>query len=120
MGSDRSTKFANALTKNAHAKSQGKCASYVRLALEAAGADTKGHPIASSDWGSTLLKIGYKEIQNQFDQPIKGDIYIITKTTKHIYGHIAGYTGAEWISDFKQRSQAIYSDTVSYRYFRLK
>nr|WP_031946445.1 peptidoglycan amidohydrolase family protein [Acinetobacter lactucae] len=112
--------FASTLRNRAEPRSQGKCAKYVRIALEAAGANTTGHPIAASDWGPTLIKNGYKEIPPNFDNPLKGDIYIITKTVNHQYGHIAGYDGTQWISDFKQKSQVIYKDKVSYRYFRVQ
>ncbi len=112
-------KFAETLDKRALAKSDSKCAKYVRIALEAAGADTKGHPVAASDWGATLIKNGYKEIPEEFRSPQKGDVYIITKTKVHGYGHIAGYDGKQWVSDFKQHSQVIYHDKVTYRYFRI-
>ncbi|MCT6835871.1 MAG: hypothetical protein M3039_18080, partial [Acinetobacter baumannii] len=78
------------------------------IALESAGADVENHPIAASDWGDTLKKIGYKEINPAFDEPQEGDIYIIHRTRNHIYGHIAGYTGSEWVSDFKQSSYDVY------------
>lgn len=112
-------KFAEILRKRAKEKSQHQCAKYVRIALEAGGGDTSGHPIAASDWGPTLKKIGYKEIPEEFNKPQLGDIYIITKTDKHQYGHIAGYDGSQWISDFKQKGHRIYSDHVNYRYFRM-
>nr|WP_245200546.1 peptidoglycan amidohydrolase family protein [Acinetobacter nosocomialis] len=112
--------FAKTLRKRAESKSQGKCAKYVRIALEAAGADTTGHPVPASDWGPTLIKNGYKEVTPAFDHPQKGDIYIITKTASHQYGHIAGYDGIQWISDFRQKSQVIYKDKVNYRYFRIQ
>lgn len=112
-------KFADTLRSRAENASKSACAKYVRIALEAAGANTTGHPIAASDWGDTLINIGYKEISADFNHPIKGDIYIINKTKNHKYGHIAGYDGNQWISDFKQRSQVIYRDNVSYRYFRI-
>ncbi|ENK7249404.1 LysM peptidoglycan-binding domain-containing protein [Acinetobacter baumannii] len=112
-------KFAEILRKRAKEKSQHQCAKYVRIALEAGGADTSGHPVAASDWGPTLKKIGYKEIPEEFNKPQLGDIYIITKTDKHQYGHIAGYDGSQWISDFKQKGYRIYSDHVNYRYFRM-
>lgn len=112
-------KFADTLRRRAENESQHACAKYVRIALEAAGADTTGHPVPASDWGPTLLKIGYKEITAEFNTPQKGDIYIITKTQNHKYGHIAGFDGSQWISDFKQKSQVIYRDKVSYRYFRI-
>ncbi|MFV5265387.1 peptidoglycan amidohydrolase family protein [Acinetobacter courvalinii] len=112
--------FAKTLRSRAEPASIGKCAKYVRIALEAAGANTTGHPVSASDWGPTLIKNGYKEISEVFNQPIKGDIYIITKTSTHKYGHIAGYDGSQWISDFKQKSQVIYRDKVDYRYFRIQ
>ncbi|GAA5562409.1 muramidase family protein [Acinetobacter seifertii] len=112
--------FAKTLRKRAESKSQGKCAKYVRIALEAAGANTTGHPVPASDWGPTLIKNGYKEVTPAFDHPQKGDIYIITKTASHQYGHIAGYDGTQWISDFRQKSQVIYKDKVNYRYFRIQ
>ncbi|MDU5497423.1 MAG: hypothetical protein E6088_07290, partial [Acinetobacter baumannii] len=55
-----------------------------------------------------------------FDKPQEGDIYIIHRTRNHIYGHIAGYTGSEWVSDFKQSSYDVYKDdNVTYTYYRL-
>lgn len=35
------------------------------------------------------------------------------------YGHIAGYTGNQWISDFKQKSMVIYKDKVTYHFYRM-
>lgn len=111
-------KFAETLRKRSEPESIHKCAKYVRIALEAAGANTSGSPVPASDWGPTLAKNGYKEIPAEFKSPQKGDIYIITKTASHKYGHIAGYDGNQWISDFKQKSHVIYRDKVVYRYFR--
>jgi hypothetical protein len=49
-----------------------------------------------------------------------GDIYIIHRTKKHVYGHIAGFTGSQWVSDFKQTSYDVYKDkNVTYTYYRL-
>ena len=62
-------------------------------------------------------KIGYKQIDPAFDEPQEGDIYIIHRTRNHVYGHIAGYTGSEWVSDFKQNSYDVYKDdSVTYTY----
>ncbi len=91
----------------------------VRIALESAGAKIQSHPVAASDWGDTLKKIGYRQIQPAFDHPKVGDIYIIKRTKNHVYGHIAGYSGSQWISDYKQPSYNVYrDDDVSYSYFR--
>ena len=64
--------------------STAKCAKMVRIALESAGAKIQSHPVAASDWGDTLKKIGYRQIQPAFDHPKVGDIYII-KRTKTMY-----------------------------------
>jgi LysM repeat protein len=112
-------KFAQTLEDNGQASSQHSCAKYVRWALEAAGADTKGHPVAAADWGQTLIKIGYKEISQDAYSPLQGDIYIIEKSDVHEYGHIAGYTGNQWICDFKQKSMVIYKDKVTYHFYRM-
>ena len=104
------------------AQSSGqKCAKSVRIALESAGAKFSSHPVAAADWGGTLRKIGYQKINLSFDRPQKGDIYIIDRTQKHVYGHIAAFTGSKWVSDYQQSSHAVYKDpNVRYEYYRLK
>ncbi|MCF9027997.1 peptidoglycan amidohydrolase family protein [Acinetobacter nectaris] len=112
-------KFTHTLAASARHKSTEKCAKHVRLALESAGANVTSHPVAAADWGHTLEKIGYRQISPAFDSPRKGDIYIIGRTRSHEYGHIAGYTGSDWVSDFKQNSYAVYSGNATYKYYRL-
>ena len=100
--------------------SSQKCAKSIRIALQSAGADIKNHPVAAADWGNTLVSLGYKKISPQFSSPQSGDIYIINRTSKHTYGHIAGFSGSQWISDFRQRTYDVYKgDNVSYEYYRL-
>ena len=114
-------KFSNKLANRASYRSSAQCAKYVRIALQAAGADIEEHPVAAADWGKTLQKIGYQKITPDFDHPQAGDIYIINRTAKHRYGHIAGFTGSQWVSDFKQNSYAVYKDkNVTYTYYRLE
>ncbi|MBN6514149.1 hypothetical protein [Acinetobacter pittii] len=113
-------KFVEKLESVTSRRSKARCARSIRLALESAGANVENHPIAASDWGDTLKKIGYKQIDPAFDEPQEGDIYIIHRTRNHVYGHIAGYTGSEWVSDFKQNSYDVYKDdSVTYTYYRL-
>ena len=113
-------KFTQKLHSMSSATSTKKCARSIRIALQAAGARILNHPVAAADWGNTLQTIGYKPIKPAFDQPQEGDIYIIHRTQKHVYGHIAAYTGRQWVSDFRQKSYAVYSnDQVSYTYYRL-
>lgn len=113
-------KFTQKLVNISSATSTAKCARSIRIALQSAGAKIINHPVAASDWGHTLKTIGYKQIQPSFDQPHEGDIYIIKRTQKHVYGHIAAYTGQQWVSDFRQKSHAVYKDDqVSYTYYRM-
>jgi len=113
-------KISQKLTKRASYRSSSQCAKFVRIALQFAGAKIVQHPVAASDWGRTLQQIGYQKIKPEFNNPQPGDIYIIHRTKKHRYGHIAGFTGSQWVSDFKQTSYDVYKDpNVTYSYYRL-
>ena len=99
-------KFATHLRTHAGKHSQSRCAKFVRRALEAGGADTKGHPTPANLYGPTLLSNGFHAISvdNPDNFPFQqGDIVVI-QPTKHgnPAGHIAGYDGKNWISDFVQ------------------
>ena len=108
-------KFTQKLHSMSSASSTKKCARSIRIALQSAGARIVNHPVAAADWGNTLQTIGYKKINPSFNNPKEGDIYIIHRTQKHVYGHIAAYTGRQWVSDFRQNSHAVYkNDQVSY------
>lgn len=113
-------KFTQKLRSISATSSSARCARSIRLALESAGAKFNDHPIAAADWGNTLMKIGYRKITPAFDRPQQGDIYIINRTAKHRYGHIAGFSGTAWVSDFQQRSHDVYKEeNVTYTYYRL-
>lgn len=82
-----------------------KCARQVRLALESAGAITTGHPVDAKDWGPTLLRIGFRQIEIpniELFIPLKGDVVVIQATSTSSSGHIQGHDGNQWISDFLQ------------------
>ena len=112
-------KFTNFLQGISSYSSSQKCAKSIRLALESAGARFQSHPVAAADWGNTLMKIGYRQINPKFDAPKEGDIYIIDRTSKHVYGHIAGFNGTQWVSDFKQKSYDVYNEKgLTYKYYR--
>lgn len=113
-------KFAQHLKGITARSSSQKCARSIRIALEKAGAKFQNHPVAAADWGSTLRQLGYRKINASFDQPREGDIYIIDRTRSHRYGHIAGYSGSGWVSDFKQSGYAVYkNEKVDYSYYRM-
>lgn len=112
--------FSNKLKNITRQTSSSKCAKSIRIALQSAGANIQSHPVAASDWSNTLLSLGYRKISPEFDNPKEGDIYIIHRTQQHQYGHIAGYSGKSWVSDFKQKSYDVYKDkNLNYSYFRL-
>ena len=114
------SKFTQHLQNITARKSSQACARSIRIALESAGARFQNHPVAAADWGGTLQSLGYRKISSSFDKPKKGDIYIINRTGSHIYGHIAGYTGSGWVSDFKQAGYAVYkNENVKYTYYRI-
>ena len=114
-------KFAQHLKGITARTSSQACARSIRIALEKAGARFQNHPVAAADWGSTLMQLGYRKINAAFDQPKEGDIYIINRTRSHAYGHIAGYSGSGWVSDFKQSGYAVYkNDKVNYSYYRMQ
>ena len=55
-------KFTQRLQSITSQTSSKKCAKSIRVALESAGAQFKSHPIAASDWGNTLMKIGIDKL----------------------------------------------------------
>lgn len=100
-------KFTSHVSENAAKHSQSHCAKSVRRALEAGGANTRGHPTPARDYGPILIQNGFHAIT--VDDPatfnfLKGDIVVMEPTSHgNPAGHIAGYDGTNWISDFVQR-----------------
>jgi type VI secretion system secreted protein VgrG len=105
--------------------STGHCARYVRLALQAGGVDTGGFPVFAKDYADHLSLRGFESVDTDHYQPAAGDIVVIQPYKGgSVAGHIAMYTGTEWISDFKQRDMwggpGYRSAKPSYRIFRFK
>ena len=104
-------KFVDYLSKHAlrdhHGK--GKCGEYVRKALQAGGAHFNEFqpPHYGKEYGLTLERLGFHEIT--VDDPdhfafVRGDVMVMQphRGGKQA-GHVAGYDGKAWISDFVQR-----------------
>ncbi|MCD9853276.1 hypothetical protein LUD75_01060 [Epilithonimonas sp. JDS] len=94
--------IANAKTK----KPYGDCAKYVRLSINAGGiTNIFGH---AKEYYNTdkLVKYGFTKVGTDLDsiQLKKGDIAAFGSVKGHSYGHIAMWTGIQWVSDFKQKS----------------
>lgn len=101
-------KFTAHLRENAQPGfGTGLCATFVRQALEAAGADIPSHPALAKAWGPTLLRIGFHTIK--VEKPdifhfMTGDVMVMEPYKNgNPASHIAGFDGRNWISDFIQR-----------------
>ncbi len=92
------------LQKNAGAKSQGKCAAFVRQAIEAGGA-TFQRTTYAKDFGPSLLQAGFRQISETGYKAQKGDVIVIQPYTGSTAGHVEMFDGAIWISDFKQSDE---------------
>ena len=91
------------LDENAHKTSQGKCAAYVREAIEAGGVKIGWpRPLYAKDYGPTLTEKGFKKIDSKDYVPQKGDIVVLQPPKGQTAGHIQMYDGSKWVSDFEQ------------------
>lgn len=83
----------------------GHCAKFVRLALEHGGAVTTGRPVDAKDWGPTLVANGFRALAVLHPSTYaytKGDVAVIQGISSSVSGHIQGFDGSAWISDFVQ------------------
>ena len=108
-------KSIQTLVSTANSSSQGKCALHVRLALDAGGIEIRPTLGQAKLYDPVLSRYGFK--LNRYSKgvlidssscknysPEAGDIAVIPNVEGgRPEGHIAMFTGKEWISDFKQR-----------------
>lgn len=101
------------IKKIAGPKSQGKCAAFVREAVQRA----KGVPVqpvgivAAKDYGPWLVQMGYSRSSKTYEQAQTGDIAVLQGNSVHIYGHITvKCDDGHWRSDFVQNGFWIYTD----------
>lgn len=87
------------LDAHAQKNSLGRCAEYVRKAVEAGGVHLVRHTSAK-DYGSSLEAVGFEAVDGTSYQA--GDVAIIQPIPGHPHGHMTMYDGKLWISDFKQ------------------
>lgn len=94
------------LISHVQPKSTSKCATYVRLALEAGGLDTTGHPTDAKNYGSFLLSKGFVEVSATDYVAQPGDIVVLQPYPGgNESGHIQMFDGSVWMSDYMTRSQ---------------
>lgn len=87
----------------------GRCGEFVRKALQAGGANFQGsNPRMGKECSPTLERLGFHQIT--VDDPdtfnfMPGDMMVMEPYEKSANkaGHVAGYDGRNWISDFVQR-----------------
>lgn len=99
----------------------GHCARAIRLALEAGGLSTVGHPEDACDYDTFLPKLGFHVVSKQGYVPQKGDIIVLEAVPGHPHGHIAMYSGSQWVSDFVQSDiwgGSAFRDKADYTLFR--
>lgn len=89
------------LNKHALKKSSGRCAQFTRLAIEAGGVRL-AHHASAKDYGSSLIKAGFRIVEDLSRQFQKGDVAVIQPIPHHPHGHMAMFNGKFWVSDFLQ------------------
>ena len=97
------------LVDHANPKSVGYSAAYVANALQEGNFRFTRQPSAYMyRTNGVLNSIGYRQIAkpNSFK---KGDITVTDRNAAHPHGHIAMWCGSNWISDFVQRSEFVFS-----------
>jgi hypothetical protein len=103
-------KFTKHLRANADSTppGRGRCGEYVRKALQAGGAhfNEYGPPPYGKLYCLTLERLGFHEITvadpDDFNF-VRGDVMVMEPHKGSMAGHVAGYDGRNWISDFVQR-----------------
>ncbi len=98
-------KAVKELNSNSNSNSLGKCAKFVRFALEAGGINTNGRPGSAKDYDSFLENRGFSVINKSGYTPKVGDIVVIESfqgKNFHEHGHIQMWNGEKWVSDFRQ------------------
>ena len=97
-------KAVDALIHNVQQTSIGLCATYVRKALIAGGLNVAPLRYAKQYFGVLDKKYHFQPISNNNYTPVKGDVSVIQPFSGgNPAGHICMYSGAQWMSDFKQR-----------------
>lgn len=123
---DLDTLCSVALARAAGRKSTGDCALYVRQALQAAQIKSffsggLGH---ANQMPKQLIAMGWVSIGQNVTNWKKGDISVFQRTNTRLgqkYGHVAIWTGNEWVSDFIQGSvQPNRKDNLTYTVYRAR
>lgn len=102
---------------NALSKPSNQCALYVRKALAAGGLTSlnSNHPGAAYQYTGTLTSLGFKQVYSgTYSSSLEGnipglqagDVVVFQPVAGHSAGHIALYTGSQWVSDYRQSTMS--------------
>lgn len=84
---------------HALSRSHNCCAWFVMKGLWAGGCYV---PIVRAcDYKYVLPRYGFRPVKGEIRQ---GDIVVFPAVRNHPFGHIAVWTGRQWVSDFKQKA----------------
>lgn len=109
---------ARLAARAAHGKSVGRCAMYVRKALQSAGYSFTPQPSAYQYANGTLTSAGFTRISNDNYVPQIGDVAVFNRTSRNPHGHIQIYDGNQWVSDFRQPNFSPYRNHNGYSVWR--
>lgn len=118
---EKSVEFLN---KQAHATSQGKCAKYVRQAIEAGGVTIpEPRPVYAKDYGPKLAELKFSKLDIENYVAEKGDVAVFQPPSGQAAGHIQMHNGETWVSDFIQGTglypgPAYRKEKVAYEVYR--
>ena len=92
------------LIEHAYEKSHNRCAWHIMCAMNAGGQPVPLLRACDYKWYfRDFLDTQFYEVPSENYIPEKGDIVVFPKIASHPYGHIAMWTGNQWVSDFKQK-----------------
>lgn len=109
---------ASMAARAARGRSVGRCAMYVRKALQAAGYEFTPQPSAYMYAHGTLSDAGFVKLNNDNYVPQVGDVAVFNRSSKNPHGHIQIYDGNQWVSDFRQPKFSPYSQHNGYSVWR--
>lgn len=109
---------ARLASRAAHGSSQGRCALYVRKALQGAGYQFTSQASAYMYANGTLASAGFTRISSDNYVPQVGDVVVFNRTSKNPHGHIQIYDGRQWVSDFRQPNFSPYRNHNGYSVWR--
>ncbi|MGK8264659.1 CHAP domain-containing protein [Moraxella nonliquefaciens] len=109
---------ARLAARAAHGRSVGRCAMYVRKALQSAGYSFTPQTSAYQYANGTLASAGFTRINHDNYEPQIGDVAVFNRTSKNPHGHIQIYDGNQWVSDFRQPNFSPYRNHNGYSVWR--